>query len=146
MSLPYCLGRNGRYCMYYTDPRCYMYCAGVLQADPGLIREHDHIFRLYCHECQRVFHDRLVDSHDKTYFNTMLSEMASKHFSKVCSVAQDCFILLTTHCFIWEKNWRNLQIFWCSIFEIFYWLYTYLHNILVGVVIIWNHYTLSSTV
>jgi len=56
---------------------------GVLQADPGLIREHDHIFHLYCHECQRVFHDRLVDSHDKTYFNTMLSEMASKHFSKV---------------------------------------------------------------
>ncbi len=64
---------------------CYsaILCSGVLQADPGLIREHDHIFRLYCHECQRVLHDRLVDSHDKKYFNSMLSEMASKHFSKV---------------------------------------------------------------
>ena len=63
---------------------CFLPCTkGVLQADPGVIREHNHIFRLYCHECQRVFHDRLVDSHDKTYFNTMLSEMSYKHFSKV---------------------------------------------------------------
>lgn len=55
-----------------------------MQADPGIIREFDHIFRLYCHESQRVFHDRLVDNHDKKYFNAMLSEMAAKHFSKVC--------------------------------------------------------------
>ena len=59
--------------------------AGVLQADPGVIREHDQIFRLYCHECQRVFHDRLVDKTDKRYFYGILSEMASKHFSKVGS-------------------------------------------------------------
>jgi len=56
---------------------------GVLQADPGVIREHDQIFRLYCHECQRVFHDRLVDKTDKRYFYGILSEMSSKHFSKV---------------------------------------------------------------
>ena len=56
---------------------------GVLQADPGVIREHDQVFRLYCHECQRVFHDRLVDKTDKRYFYGILSEMASKHFSKV---------------------------------------------------------------
>ena len=56
-----------------------------MQADPGIIREYDHIFRLYCHESQRVFHDRLVDRNDKKYFNTMLSEMAAKHFSKVCA-------------------------------------------------------------
>ena len=48
-----------------------------------MIREFEHIYRLYCHESQRVFHDRLVDRHDKIYFNTMLSEMSSKHFSKV---------------------------------------------------------------
>lgn len=54
-----------------------------MQADPGIIREYNHIFQLYCHESQRVFHDRLVDKSDKKYFNTMLSEMASKHFSKV---------------------------------------------------------------
>ena len=56
---------------------------GVLQADPGVIREHDQIFRLFCHECQRVFHDRLINKADKTYFYGILSEMASKHFSKV---------------------------------------------------------------
>lgn len=58
---------------------------GVLQADPGVIREHDQVFRLFCHECQRVFHDRLVDKTDKRYFYGILSEMASKHFSKVSS-------------------------------------------------------------
>ena len=56
---------------------------GVLQADPGIIREHDHIYRLFCHECQRVFHDRLIDKTDKKYFYNILTEMSSKHFSKV---------------------------------------------------------------
>lgn len=56
---------------------------GVLQADPGVIREHDQVFKLFCHECQRVFHDRLIDKTDKRYFYGILSEMSSKHFSKV---------------------------------------------------------------
>uniref|UniRef100_A0A8C9WNZ6 Dynein axonemal heavy chain 6 n=1 Tax=Scleropages formosus TaxID=113540 RepID=A0A8C9WNZ6_SCLFO len=45
----------------------------------------NHIFRLFCHECQRVFHDRLINNEDKMYFNTMLSEMASKTFSEFSS-------------------------------------------------------------
>lgn len=60
--------------------------SGVLQADPGVIREHDHIFRLFCHECQRVFHDRLIDKTDKKYFHGILSEMSSKYFSKVIKI------------------------------------------------------------
>ena len=56
---------------------------GVLQADPGVIREKDQIFRLFCHEAQRVFHDRLINNEDKAYFNEMLSEMAQKYFSTV---------------------------------------------------------------
>ncbi|KAM9330540.1 dynein axonemal heavy chain 6 [Gastrophryne carolinensis] len=53
---------------------------GILQCDPGTVRDQMQIFRLFCHECQRVFHDRLINNEDKQYFNTMLSEMASKHF------------------------------------------------------------------
>ncbi|XP_069834127.1 dynein axonemal heavy chain 6 [Dendropsophus ebraccatus] len=53
---------------------------GILQCDPGSVRDQSQIFRLFCHECQRVFHDRLINSEDKQYFNTMLSEMAGKHF------------------------------------------------------------------
>ena len=59
---------------------------GVLQADPGVIREHDHIYKLYCHECQRVFHDRLIDKTDKKYFYGILAEMSMKHFSKVRNI------------------------------------------------------------
>lgn len=61
---------------------------GVLQADPGIIREHVQVYRLFCHECQRVFHDRLIDKTDKDYFNGILSEMSLKHFSKVDSHTQ----------------------------------------------------------
>ena len=68
---------------------------GVLQADPGVIREHDQIFRLYCHECQRVFHDRLVDKTDKRYFYGILSEMSSKHFSKVGPIPRPCVCQLS---------------------------------------------------
>lgn len=56
---------------------------GVLQADPGTVRDYLQIFRLFCHEAQRVFHDRLINDEDKRYFNTILAEMSQKHFSQV---------------------------------------------------------------
>lgn len=85
---------------------------GVMQADPGVIREYNHIFRLYCHESQRVFHDRLVDKHDKIYFNTMLSEMAVKHFSKVCAIVNS-LILYTfcTHRTLVPRNLKSLLLY-----------------------------------
>lgn len=66
---------------------------GVLQADPGVIREKEQIFRLFCHEAQRVFHDRLINNEDKTYFNEMLGEMAQKHFQTVRHVSLAIVIL-----------------------------------------------------
>uniref|UniRef100_A0A6Q2Z4C9 Dynein, axonemal, heavy chain 6 n=1 Tax=Esox lucius TaxID=8010 RepID=A0A6Q2Z4C9_ESOLU len=53
---------------------------GMLQCEPSTVRDQTGIFRLFCHECQRVFHDRLINNQDKTYFNTIVSEMASKYF------------------------------------------------------------------
>ncbi|XP_074253754.1 dynein axonemal heavy chain 6 isoform X4 [Saimiri boliviensis] len=53
---------------------------GILQCDSGTIREEIQIFRLFCHECQRVFHDRLINNEDKHYFHVILTEMANKHF------------------------------------------------------------------
>lgn len=52
---------------------------GMLQCEPGQVRDKNQIFRLFCHECQRVFHDRLINNQDKTYFNTIVCEMASKN-------------------------------------------------------------------
>ena len=60
------------------------YFLGVLQADPGIIRDSKQIFRLFCHESLRVFHDRLINHEDKNYYYGMLSEMANKHFGEVC--------------------------------------------------------------
>ena len=57
---------------------------GILQADPGIIRDAKQIFRLFCHEALRVFHDRLINHEDKNYFYSIMSEMANKHFGEVC--------------------------------------------------------------
>ncbi|XP_035385934.1 dynein heavy chain 6, axonemal [Electrophorus electricus] len=54
---------------------------GMLQCEPGSVQDQFQVVRLFCHESQRVFHDRLINSEDKAYFHTMLSEMASKYFS-----------------------------------------------------------------
>ncbi|KAL8568337.1 Dynein heavy chain 6, axonemal [Nucella lapillus] len=63
---------------------------GMLQADPGVIRDNHQIFRLFVHETQRVFHDRLINNEDKMYFHQIMSEMASKHFSE--NVEPDLFV------------------------------------------------------
>uniref|UniRef100_A0A7N8YMF0 Dynein, axonemal, heavy chain 6 n=1 Tax=Mastacembelus armatus TaxID=205130 RepID=A0A7N8YMF0_9TELE len=52
---------------------------GILQCEPSQVRDKNQIFRLFCHECQRVFHDRLINQQDKIYFNTIICEMASKN-------------------------------------------------------------------
>ncbi|KAM9770210.1 dynein axonemal heavy chain 6 [Menidia menidia] len=53
---------------------------GMLQCEASQVRNKTQVFRLFCHECQRVFHDRLINTQDKTFFNTIICEMASKYF------------------------------------------------------------------
>lgn len=36
--------------------------------------------RLFYHECLRVFHDRLINVEDKTYFYTLMREVCSRSF------------------------------------------------------------------
>ncbi len=61
-----------------------VYCiVGVLQADCSVIRDVKQMFRLFCHEALRVFHDRLINEEDKTYFYGILAEMAGKHWGEV---------------------------------------------------------------
>ncbi|XP_018654464.1 LOW QUALITY PROTEIN: hypothetical protein Smp_130810 [Schistosoma mansoni] len=55
---------------------------GVLQGDLIVIRNKQSISRLFYHEAQRVFHDRLINQEDKMFFNQILSEMALKYFGE----------------------------------------------------------------
>ncbi|XP_047126546.1 dynein axonemal heavy chain 6 isoform X3 [Hydra vulgaris] len=54
---------------------------GILQADLGIIREKDQMLRLFIHESQRVFHDRLINNEDKSYFNEILKDITHTNFS-----------------------------------------------------------------
>ncbi|XP_074097467.1 dynein heavy chain at 16F [Cotesia typhae] len=53
---------------------------GMMQSDPVSIRDARQMTRLFYHECLRVFHDRLVDNIDKSYFYRLLSETCSGFF------------------------------------------------------------------
>ena len=48
---------------------------GTLQADPGTFRENTQIMRLFYHECLRVFHDRLINKEDKSYFYFLMRDV-----------------------------------------------------------------------
>ncbi len=56
---------------------------GVCQVKPESISDKDAVARLFYHEAQRVFHDRLINEEDKKYFHNILAEMSGKYFSQV---------------------------------------------------------------
>ncbi|KAJ3183889.1 Dynein heavy chain 6, axonemal [Geranomyces variabilis] len=53
---------------------------GVCQARPQVVQTKIDIVKLFCHESSRIFHDRLIDEADRTYFNSLLSELVEKNF------------------------------------------------------------------
>lgn len=54
---------------------------GILQVRPQTVSSKVDLVRLFCHESARIFHDRLIDEHDRGYFNNLLSELVEKNFS-----------------------------------------------------------------
>ncbi|XP_063373463.1 dynein axonemal heavy chain 6 [Cydia amplana] len=55
---------------------------GCLQADAGYMRMPQGMLRLFYHECLRVFHDRLINIHDKSYFFHLMSKVCVKNFQQ----------------------------------------------------------------
>lgn len=53
---------------------------GVTQADSGTMREESAMLRLFYHECLRVFHDRLINVEDKSYFYFLMKEVCQRNF------------------------------------------------------------------
>lgn len=48
---------------------------GVLQADPGTLRDPTPMLRLFYHECLRCYQDRLTCTEDKTFFYLAMKEV-----------------------------------------------------------------------
>uniref|UniRef100_A0A8D8Y9A0 Dynein heavy chain 2, axonemal n=1 Tax=Cacopsylla melanoneura TaxID=428564 RepID=A0A8D8Y9A0_9HEMI len=53
---------------------------GLLRSDPSAIPNKDTFTRLWVHECNRVFSDRIVDVNDKEWFDRTLSDTLNKYF------------------------------------------------------------------
>lgn len=55
---------------------------GLLQAKQDAIKEPDNLIKLWVHECDRIFGDRLVNAKDLAAFRALCGECCSKSFSK----------------------------------------------------------------
>ncbi|KAJ1482173.1 P-loop containing dynein motor region D4-domain-containing protein [Baffinella frigidus] len=53
-----------------------------MSVDPKVIDGADDVFRVWVHECKRIFQDRLIDNTDQDWFHKMQGECANKHFKK----------------------------------------------------------------
>lgn len=54
---------------------------GILMGEPESISLKDEFIRLWVHECVRVFHDRLIDDSDRSWFNTLMSNTVKDFYS-----------------------------------------------------------------
>lgn len=54
----------------------------MLQADSSSYAQEQQILRLFYHESMRVFHDRLVNDQDKSYFKNLMQEICIEFFQK----------------------------------------------------------------
>lgn len=54
---------------------------GILQADSSNYNQSSQIHRLFYHESMRVFHDRLINDEDKSYFKNLMHETCVKYFN-----------------------------------------------------------------
>lgn len=54
---------------------------GVLMGDPRVIKDKDAFIKLWSHECMRVFHDRLIDDHDRTWFKDNIVKVIKENFA-----------------------------------------------------------------
>eukprot|EP01063_Lacrimia_lanifica_P030854 TRINITY_DN4987_c0_g4_i2.p1 TRINITY_DN4987_c0_g4~~TRINITY_DN4987_c0_g4_i2.p1 ORF type:complete len:4157 (+),score=1788.38 TRINITY_DN4987_c0_g4_i2:76-12546(+) len=52
---------------------------GVLSADTRVVKDSNQLVRMWLHECQRVYRDRLVDDQDRGWFDDLLKRQLQKH-------------------------------------------------------------------
>jgi len=54
---------------------------GVLMGDANNVKEKESFIRLWAHECLRVFHDRLIDDPDRTWFKNLIATTVKEQFN-----------------------------------------------------------------
>ncbi|XP_076649863.1 dynein heavy chain at 16F [Halictus rubicundus] len=54
---------------------------GMMQVRATVIKQPQEMYRLFYHECLRVFHDRLINAEDKSYFYKLLNSICAGTFA-----------------------------------------------------------------
>ena len=54
---------------------------GMLMCDPNSVKEKESFIRLWAHECMRVFHDRLIDDQDRSWFKDLIAATSKEVFN-----------------------------------------------------------------
>ena len=61
---------------------------GVSQAKGDFVKDKESLIRLWCHECMRVFGDRLINNEDRGWFSDMLqSKVIGTSSSKIIKLS-----------------------------------------------------------
>ncbi len=55
---------------------------GIAKASPKAIRQENDMVKLWAHECQRVFQDRLISEQDRVKFDDTLKEIIKDKFKR----------------------------------------------------------------
>eukprot|EP01065_Artemidia_motanka_P042621 TRINITY_DN5751_c0_g1_i1.p1 TRINITY_DN5751_c0_g1~~TRINITY_DN5751_c0_g1_i1.p1 ORF type:complete len:2793 (+),score=1080.74 TRINITY_DN5751_c0_g1_i1:401-8380(+) len=71
----------------WTMREMYNVVQGLTDAVQGL-HEGDMLARLWRHECERTFRDRLVDSKDAAEYDNVVAQVVSKHFGELRDVSE----------------------------------------------------------
>eukprot|EP00741_Cyanophora_paradoxa_P008927 tig00000142_g8641.t1 len=53
---------------------------GLIMADPKRMKVATHMLRLWAHECERVFCDRLISEEDREWYRRFVGQVAEEHF------------------------------------------------------------------
>ena len=96
---------------------------GILMTKPVSVQSGDVLCRLWMHECCRVFHDRLINKDDKTWFTGLLCESAAKNM-RITLDREETFVKSTI---MWgdllrldtpNRNYEEIKVYYTYIFYI----------------------------
>jgi dynein heavy chain len=60
---------------------------GLTKSTPGKFPDLQHVLRLWCHECLRVFQDRLIDDYDRQLVRSRMRELAMETWPELAENA-----------------------------------------------------------
>ncbi|OMJ85003.1 hypothetical protein SteCoe_13780 [Stentor coeruleus] len=87
---------------------------GISRANSITIKESVHMIKLWVHECQRVFQDRLINLSDREYFDKLIEDAVKQFFNRDISEIITTKPLLFASFIEVQRNGKKLSDMYCE--------------------------------